>query len=131
MTKINPFDFINDINSAKKNIMRGTDNDDLMEKSYVPYITNKQLSYFQDTLHHANQMNMNADIPHVMQYEYLLNVIRPRKRYTKWEKPINDEVVDMLMEYYNCNREKAIQFSKIITESDVEKLRQKLLKGGE
>ena len=51
-----PFDYINSINFTKKNLMRGTENDDLAEKGYVPYITNKTLSYFTDTLLYANEM---------------------------------------------------------------------------
>ena len=52
-----PFDFINSINFTKKNLMRNTDNDELAEKGYVPFITNKTLSYFTDTLLYSNEMN--------------------------------------------------------------------------
>ena len=60
MDVMKPFDFINSINFTKKNMIRGTENDDLAEKSYVPYITNRTLSYFTDTLLYANEMNRFA-----------------------------------------------------------------------
>ena len=77
-----PFDFINSINFTKKNMMRGTENDDLAEKSYVPYITNRTLSYFTDTLLYANEMNRFAStLDSKLQYEFLLNNERFTTRY--------------------------------------------------
>jgi len=53
---MNPFDFVNSISFAKKDLMTNTENDDLSEKGYVPFIVNKSLSYFADTLLHANEI---------------------------------------------------------------------------
>ena len=76
-----PFDYVNSINHTKKNLMVDTDNDRLAESAYVPYLTNKSLSYFADTLMYANKVNVFADLDKKLQYEYLLNSIRPRKGF--------------------------------------------------
>ena len=79
-----PFDFINSINFTKKNLMRNTDNDELAEKGYVPFITNKTLSYFTDTLLYSNEMNSLHHLDNKLQYEFFLNSIRKKKRFAKW-----------------------------------------------
>lgn len=80
---MNVFDFLNSINYTKKNIL---EEDILLEKQYVPFIVNKYLSYFPDTLMHSNQMNKLSFISKKDQYEYFINAIRKRKRYSKWKK---------------------------------------------
>ena len=88
---MNPFDFVTDINLGKKDIITNSDNPELAERTYNPYLTNKSLSYFQDTVHYANEMNMHSDLNHKMQYSFLLNIVRKRKRFSKWHKTIDDE----------------------------------------
>ena len=66
--------------------MRGSDNDELSEKSYAPYLTNKSLSYFTDTLLYANEMNKYHFLDNKLQYEFFLNSIRKKKRFAKWAK---------------------------------------------
>ena len=88
-----PFDYINSINFTKKNLMRGTENDELAEKGYVPYITNKTLSYFTDTLLYANEMNRYHFLDNKLQYEFYLNSIRKKKRFAKWAKADNNDAV--------------------------------------
>ena len=79
---MNPFDFVTDINLGKKDIITNSDNPELAERTYNPYLTNKSLSYFQDTVHYANEMNMHGDLNHKMQYSFLLNIVRKRKRFS-------------------------------------------------
>ena len=79
---MNPFDFVNSITYSKKDIMN-----DINEKEYAPFLVNRSLSYHQDTLLYANEMNSRFDVSHRLQYHYLLNSIRKRKRFAKWAKP--------------------------------------------
>jgi len=100
-----PFDFIKSINGpATDNMMRDTENDDLAEKAYVPWVVNIGLSYFPDTILHANLMNMYPDLDHRPQYEFLLNSIRPRKRYSKWIKNTSAENLELVCKHYECNK---------------------------
>ena len=130
MAKTNPFDFTNSINTSKKNLMRGTDNDVLAEKSYSPFLTNRALSYHNDTVAIANEMNTNHFLDKRLQYEFLLNIIRPKKRYAKWSKKDKGGEVDLIKEYYKYNDIKARQALTILTKQQVAEIRNKLEKGG-
>ena len=75
---MNPFDFVNSINDSKKNLMVGTENDELAEKGYNPFLINKAFSYFIDTILYANEINQYSHLDNKLQYEYYLNGI-PKK----------------------------------------------------
>ena len=124
-----PFDFINSINFTKKNLMRDTENDQLSEKGYVPYITNKTLSYFTDTLLYANKMNRLHHLDNKLQYEFLLNSIRPKKRFAKWHKPEQDDDVQVVSEFYNCSLPKAKQVLSILSAEQLRIIREKMTLG--
>jgi hypothetical protein len=126
----NPFDYLNSINSNKTNMMRDTDNDELAEKEYNPFMVNRGLSYFQDTVFFANEMNIHRDTDKKLQYEFLLNSIRPRKRFSKWFKREVDGDIEAIKEYYGYSNVKAIQTLSVLTNSQIEKIKIKLEKGG-
>ena len=52
---MNPFEYVNSINYTKKDIMI----DDIAEKAYNPFMINRSLSYFNDTVAMANEMNID------------------------------------------------------------------------
>ena len=106
---MNPFDFVNAINTTKKNLMRGSENDALAEKSYSPFMTNRALSYHLDTIGVANEMNIRHEAEALTQFEYLLNTVRPKKRFAKWVKKENDQDLSIVKEYYGYNDAKALQ----------------------
>ena len=83
---MNPFDYVNAINTSKQNLMRGTDNDKLAEKSYNTFLTNRAMSYHMDTIGVANEMNQRYEADNLLQFEYFLNTVRPKKRFAKWVK---------------------------------------------
>ena len=130
MAKTNPFDYINSINTSKKNLMRDTDNDILAEKSYSPFLTNRALSYHTDTIAVANEMNINHPLDKRLQYEFLLNIVRPKKRYASWSKKGSSVGVDLIKEYYKYNDVKARQALDILTKAQLKILRNKMEKGG-
>lgn len=127
---MNPFDYVNAINTTKKNLMRGTENDVLAEKSYSPFMTNRALSYHQDTIGVANEMNKRHEADNLLQFEYLLNSVRPKKRFAKWVKKENDEDLSVVKEYYGYNNEKAVQALSILSSEQLKTIRKTLEKGG-
>ena len=127
---MNPFDFVNDINFGKKDIMTDSDNPELAEKTYNPFLTNRALSYFPDTIQFANMMNNNSHIDNMLQYSFLLNIIRKRKRFSKWFKKNDDDVLQMVIEYYGYSVNKAKEVLKILDNDQLELIREKLIKGG-
>lgn len=126
----NPFEYLNSINTTKKNMMRGTENDELAEKDYAPYMVNRGLSYFQDTIAAANEMNMHHNLDKKLQYEFLLNIVRPRKRFSKWFKKEEDSDIEAVKEYYGYSNARASQALSILSKQQLKIIKQKLEKGG-
>ena|SRR6056300_937137 len=125
-----PFDFVNDINLGKKDIITNSDNPELAEKTYNPYLTNKSLSYFPDTVQYANMMNMNSHLDHLLQYSFLINIVRKRKRFSKWYKNTSDEDLQAVIDYYGYSVNKAKEALKILDDEQLVTIKTKLMRGG-
>ena len=104
--------------------------DDVAERSYNPFMTNRSLSYFQDTIFFANEMNRYHHLDNKLQFHFLLNIVRKRKRFSKWNKPELDSDIDVVKEYYGYSNEKARQALTLLSPSQIEELRKKVSKGG-
>ena len=122
---MNPFDFVKSITYTKQDIMH-----DLNESEYEPFLTNRSLAYYQDCILYANEMNRRFEISNRLQYHYLLNTIRKRKRFAKWQKPEYIGDLKVVMEYYSVSREKAEEYLHILKKSQIEYLRKKMNRGG-
>ena len=123
---MNPFDYVNAINYTKKNIMV----DDITEKAYIPYMVNRQLSYFPDTVLAANEMNRNHHIDNRLQFDFFINIIRKRKRFSKWFKPEQISDLDAVKIYYGYSNEKARQIITLLSTEQINELKNKVAKGG-
>jgi len=123
---MSPFDYLNSINYTKKHIMK----DDIDEKEYVSFMINRGLSYFSDTVSYANIMNQYHHLDKRLQYDFLINIIRQRKRFSKWIKPETSEDIEVIMEYYGYSNEKARQALPLLSSQQLQQLRQKVDKGG-
>ena len=126
---IKPFDYVTAINTHK-DIMTDTDNDALMEKDYNPFLSNRAFSYHNDSILQANEMNQRHHLDKKMQFDYLLNNIRPRKRFAKWIKNESSEDVSVIKEYYGYNNTKAIEALSVLSEEQLKVLRYKVQRGG-
>ena len=125
-----PFDFLNDINYGKKNLMID-DTDHQVEKQYLPYIVNKGLSYTMDTVIYANEMNIRPYIDKKLQFDYLINTIRRNKRFPKWMKPEEDENIKVIVEYYGYNVQRAKEVLPLHSMKELSLIKEKLNTGGE
>lgn len=123
---MNPFDYLNAINQTKKDIMV----DDLAEKDYNSFMVNRGLSYFPDTVLLANEMNRCHHVDSRLQFDFLINTIRSKKRFSKWLKPDAIEALDAIKEYYGYSNEKARQVLKVLTKNQIDELKLKVYKGG-
>lgn len=124
------FDFLNSINYTKENLIKGSDNPELAEKIYVPFIINKSLSYFIDTARLANEMNINHHLDNKLQFEFFLNIVRKQKRFAKWQKEETYHDLDMVKKYYSYNTEKAKQALDILSPRQLDIIREKQKQGG-
>jgi len=121
-----PFDYLNAINQSKENLIV----DELSEKEYVPFVVNKGLSYFPDTILYANEMNRLYLLDNKPQFLYLLNSIRPRKRFGKWHKNKLTDDLKIISEYFGYSYAKAKQVQHLISSDQLLVMKQKLQKGG-
>ena len=123
---MNPFQFVNEITFGKKDVMVDPD----VEKKYAPFMVNRSLSYFPDTVYMANEMNRYHHLDGKLQFQFLLNIVRKRKRFSKWVKPETDSNVDVIKEYYGYSNEKAKTVLDILTKDQLKLIKEKLYKGG-
>jgi hypothetical protein len=121
-------DFFNSINQTKKNIMNM---DPSCERIYVPFVVNKSMSYFADSLFQANFMNRMQNLPKRMQYDYYLHSLSKKSRYSKWHKDKEDEEnINIIKEYYGYSTKKAKEASKILSQDNINRLQEHLKRGG-
>ena len=124
-----PFDFVNDINYKKKDLLKD-DIDNQLENEYKPFLVNRSLSFNFDTILQANEMNVRTHLDNKLQYHYLLNIIRPKNRFGRWLKAEKYEAIDLIVEYYGYSLQKAREVVDIFTDEDLSTLKQKLFTGG-
>jgi hypothetical protein len=125
---MNPFDFVNSINDKTGNLI---DRDFDKEKQYIPFVINRAFSQFPDTVMAANSMNTFPHLDKKLQYDFLYNSIKKRKRFSRWPKAEWDEEIGgMICEYYNVSKYRAREYMALMTEEDIEYLKRKTWKGG-
>ena len=121
-------DYLPAINYTKKNLM---DSDDTAwVKKYPAFMVNKVLSSFIDTISKANEMNRLSLLDNDMQFQYLLNSIRSKKRYTPYLKSEKIQDIECVKEYYGYNMDKARSALKLLTKEQLKLIKQRLFKGG-
>lgn len=123
---MNPFEYLKAINDTKKDIMV----DDIAEKGYNSYMVNRGLSYFNDTVVIANEMNRYHHIDNRLQFDFYINIVRKRKRFSKWLKPETVSDVEVVKEYYGYSNDKSRQALSLLTSDQINELRKKVYKGG-
>ena len=121
-------DYLNSINFTKENLM--SEEDPTWEKKYPPFIINKCLSGFIDTVMFANEMNLNHQLPSRLQYDFLINIVRKRRRFSPWIKKDKINDLDAVKSYYGYSNEKAQQALKILTKEQISFIKDKLDVGG-
>jgi hypothetical protein len=117
--------WLNSINYEKQNIMT-EDN----KKEYPPYIINRCLSGFIDTVMMANEMNINHQLPSELQYQFLLNIVRPKRRFSPWLKKEKLNDLEVVKSYYGYSNEKARTALSILSDDQLNSIKLKLHRGG-
>ena len=121
-------DYLKAINYSKEKLLDSEDKD--WERKYPPFIINKGLSFFEDTVMFANEINRLHHLPKKMQFDFLLNSIRSRKRFSKWFKASKLTNLDIVKKYYGFSNEKAKQALDILTKEQIDFIKKVLYQGG-
>ena len=107
-----PFDFVNSISHTKKYLMESEHE----ERAYPPFIVNRALSKFPDTVYFANEMNQYSSVlDNKLQYDFLFHLIRKKKRWSKWDKVKEDPRLEFVKEYYGYRDDLAREAMRILT----------------
>ena len=120
-------DWLNSINQTKKNLI---DEDPSLEKEYPSYIINRCFSGHLDAIMFANEMNMYSFLPKKLQYDFLLNTLRTKKRFSPWLRKDKIKDLDLVKRYYGYSNEKAQQALKILTKDQLNFIKSKFETGG-
>lgn len=121
-------EYLNAINYTKENLL--DTEDESVEKGYTPFVVNRCLSYFIDTVLYVNEMNRLPHTDKRMQFDYLRTSIRKNKRYSKWLKRESEENLELVKEFYGYSDSKAREILDIITDDDIVWMKQMLDTGG-
>ena len=121
-------DYLNAINHTKEKLM--DTEDEQWEKKYPSFIVNKCVAPFTDTILLVNEINQYPSIDKKMQFDFLLNSLRPRKRFTPWLKAKKLDNLEYVKEFYGYNNEKAKVALTILNDEQIATIKQKLNKGG-
>ena len=119
--------FLDSIYVSKKNII---DEDPELERKYLPFITNKFMASFLDIVLFANEMNINWHLDKKLQYDFYLNTVRSKKRYSPWLRKEELSNLDCIKTYYGYSNEKARQVLPLLSEEQIEFIKSKLNVGG-
>jgi hypothetical protein len=126
-----PFEYVKDIQQAKKDIVRKSENPEKAEAMYDPYIVNKALSFYPDSVLYANEMNVHRGLDKLLQFDYLINSIRSMNRKHAWiKKPEADQNIALLKEYFGMSQRKAEEALRVLTKDQLTEIRKRSIKGG-
>lgn len=120
-------DWLKSINQSKINII---DDEPSSKKDYAPYIINRCLSGTIDTLMYANEMNKNHSLDKKLQYDFFINTVRTRKRFSPWIKQEKIKELEVVKSYYGYSNEKAKQALRILSKEQINFIKTKIETGG-
>ena len=120
-------DWLKSINETKDNLI---DEDPLLESKYLPYIVNRCMSGHIDALMYANEMNINSHLDKKLQYDFFLNSLRSKKRFSPWLRKEELSNLQTVKKYYGYSDEKARQVLPLLSDEQLDIIRQRLDTGG-
>ena len=121
-------DYLNAINHTKEKLLDSED--EMWEKKYAPFIVNKCVAPFKDTIMLVNEINQRHHLDKKLQFDFLLNSLRTRKRFTPWAKASKNKNLDIIKEYYGYSNEKAKSALDILNDEQIKTIKDSLNKGG-
>ena len=120
---MNPFEIIKSISSTKKDVLEN-------EKDYNAFMVNRGLSYFPDTVLYANEMNQYHHLDNRLQFDFLINIVRKRNRFSKWNKSIESENINAIKRYYGYSNEKARDVLPLLSNKNLKIIKGRINHGG-
>ena len=120
-------DWLNSINYKKNNLF---DDSEVTDSMYPAFIVHRCMAGHMDAVLYANEMNIYNSLDKRLQYDFLLNILRSRKRFSPWIKKEELDNLELIKKYYRYSDEKAKQVLSLLTEDQLKFIRKKLDTGG-
>ena len=120
---MNPFELIKSISNSKKDILEN-------KKDYNAFMVNRGLSYFPVTVIYANEMNKYHHLDGDLQYQFLINIVRKRNRFSKWNKSTESDDIKIIKDFYGYSNEKARDVLPLLSSKNLNILRNRIQHGG-
>jgi hypothetical protein len=117
-------EYLNAINYTKDDLFA----DEGAEKGYVPFVINRCLSYFPDTIMQVNELNTNPNVSKKMQFDYLKNAIRKRKRFSKWLKNTKDDRLESIKLHFGYGDKKAFEAMRVLSDEKIDEIHENISK---
>lgn len=121
---MSPFALISSISNTKIDILEN-------EKDYTAFMVNRGLSYFPDTVIYANEMNKYHHLDGRLQFDFLINTIRKRNRFSKWNKSSESEDINAIKSYYGYSNEKARDVLPLLSKANLNTIKGRIQHGGQ
>lgn len=125
--RLSPFDWLNELNSGKADLFN-----EQTEPDFSPFMINRGLSQNIDTIMYANELNKHWHMTKQMVHDFYLHIIPKKKRYGKWAKQnVEDkDILDLIVRHYGVNRNRALEYMKLLSSDDINKLKESYEVGG-
>ena len=120
-------DYLNSINHTKENLLEREGD---WDKNYPPFIVNKCLSGFIDTVLYANEMNAHFNLDKDLQYSFYLNSLRKKRRFSPWERKEKIKDFEIVKSYFKYSDEKTKDALRILTKDQIDLIKLKMNTGG-
>ena len=121
---MSPFALISPISNTKIDILEN-------EKDYNAFMVNRGLSYFPDTVLYANEMNKYHHLDSRLQFDFLINIVRKRNRFSKWNKSSESEDINAIKVYYGYSNEKARDVLPLLSNANLNTIKGRIQHGGQ
>ena len=121
MANTNPFIYVKSINEK-------SEMDDL--SGYNPFLTNRAFAYHIDTILLAEEINQAHHISPTLQYDFYYYSVRRGKRFGFPPKVEAEYNLYVVMEYFECSRQKALEYLQVLTLNDISSIIASMNKGG-
>ena len=117
-------EYLNAINYTKDDLFA----DEEADKGYVPFVINRCLSYFPDTIMQVNELNVKPNVSKKMQFDYLRNAIRKRKRFSKWLKNTKDDRLESIKLHFGYGDKKALEAMRVLSDEKIDEIHDNISK---
>ena len=121
-------EYLKAINQTKEPLMDTAD--EMWEKKYPAFVVNRCVYPFSDTILLVNEMNIYNGLDNKLQFHFLLNSTRARKRFSPWLKTSKIKNLETIKEYFGYSDQRAKEVLDVLTDEDISYMETKLDKGG-